>query len=192
MKEKVIKASCFIFLEIFCLFTIGYFVLGSPIFDINSTGFTFIIFGVVAIILFNLFEFQKIWDFFYIGIFVSFILIMTWFNHSSAKIIIRNSFWFISIGLFMFITWKILTTTSFKNLRFGSIFIWIFSFICIYFLMTLLNIYIFGYYKIAHNVTLLSYLSQAFKIGSILGFSIGLGYELAKFLNTKLQKVINW
>ncbi|MFZ5515374.1 MAG: hypothetical protein ACOY90_01970 [Candidatus Zhuqueibacterota bacterium] len=162
MKEKAIKASCFIFLEIFCLLTIGYFVLGYPIFDTNSTGFTFKIFGLTAIILFNLLEFRKIRDFFYIGILISFILILTWFNHSSAKIVIRNSFWFIAIGLFMFITWKILNTRLFKNLKFGSIFIWIFSFICIYFLMTLLNIYIFGYYKITHNVSILSYLSQAF------------------------------
>jgi len=60
---------------------------------------------------------------------------------------------------------------------------WFLGFICVYLLMTVLNIYIYQFYPIDERFGLLFYAKQSIKIGGVLGFGIGLGNFIVQLLS---------
>ncbi len=186
-KSNFLKPLIFVSLEILCFITLGSLLIGGIIFDPNNTIFSFTIFGTTAVILFNLLEFRNIRDFILLGILISIFILIFGFKNQNSISLIRNISWFIFIGIFVFYTWKIIKAPYFQNFKIGSIFIWIICFITIYFIMTLLNIYLFKTYSIIEGYGTFFYLRQAFKISSLLGLGIGIGYGLAKSISIKYK-----
>jgi hypothetical protein len=51
--------------------------------------------------------------------------------------------------------------------------------------MSLVNIYIFGFYKLAGHINLAFYLRQSVKIGGVLGLGLGIGNTVSSALIKK-------
>ena len=75
------------------------------------------------------------------------------------------------------------------TIRFGSFGIFIIVGIAVYLVMTLFNVYVFNFYRINEQISLSYYISQAIKMGGILGLGIGLGYDLARLIYPKIEKI---
>jgi hypothetical protein len=187
---KVKKALAYFISEICCFAVIGYILMGSSIFQFNSTAIFFTIFAITAILLFTILEIWTIREFIYLGILISLFIVYVWSRNKSLPEIIRNSLWFITIGGFTWISHKVMKSWNPQKLRFVPLVVWIISFNCIYLIMLLFNLYIFRFYRITEDFTFVFYLKQALKYGTVVGLSIGLGYFLAEII-IKDFKILN-
>ena len=187
---KIIKALIFFITEICCFAIIGYILLGPAIFQFNNTAIFFTVFGITAIFLFTVLEFWNIRDFIYLGLLVSLFIVFIWSRNKAFLEIIRNSLWFITIGTFTWLSYKIMKSWNSLNLRFIPLVVWIISFNCIYLVMLVFNLYVFGFYRISEDFTFVFYLKQALRYGTVIGVGIGLGYLLADIIIKNL-KILN-
>jgi hypothetical protein len=185
MKTK--KALIFFISELCCFAIIGYILMGPAIFQFNSTAIFFTIFGVTAILLFTILEFWTIREFIYLGLLISLFIVFIWSRNKSFLEIIRNSLWFIAIGIFTWLSQKIIRSWNPQKLSIIPLVVWIISFNCIYLIMLLFNLYVFRFYRISGDLTFVFYLKQSLKYGTIIGVSIGLGYLLADFIIINLK-----
>jgi len=185
MKAK--KALIFFITEICCLAIIGYILQGPAIFQFNSTAIFYMIFGITAILLFTVLEFWNIREFIYLGLLVSLFIVYVWSRNNSFLEIIRNSLWFITIGTFTWLSYKIIKSWNPQKLMIIPLVVWIISFNCIYFIMLVFNLYVFMFYSISEDLTFIFYLKQALRYGTVIGVSIGLGYLLADFIIKNLK-----
>ena len=68
---------------------------------------------------------------------------------------------------------------------------WIVALNLIYFIMLMLNIFVFNVYRINSELTFIFYLKHTLRFGTIYGLGIGLGYILAEFITGKLESSEN-
>jgi hypothetical protein len=90
--------------------------------------------------------------------------------------------WFILIGLLADYHALAEKKEWYLNSKAWSIIIWLAGFVCVYAVMTFLNIFIYHYYSINEQATIWLYLKQIIKIGGVLGFGIGLGQFISGYL----------
>ncbi len=185
MKAK--KAMIFFVTEIACFEIIGYILLGPVIFKFNTTAIFTVIFGITAILFFTILEFWNIRDFIYLGLLISLFIVYAWSRNKSFAEIIRNSLWFITIGLFTFLSHKVIKAWNPRKFKVVPLLAWLISFNCIYLIMLVFNLYIFKFYRLSEDLTFIYYLKQALKLETVIGISIGLGYILANIIIERIK-----
>jgi len=114
-----------------------------------------------------------------------------WSRNDTLSMVIRNSLWFITIGIFTFLSYRILDTANLHKLLIIKLLVWIVAFNLIFFIMMMVNIFVFDVHRINSEMTFVFYLKQALRFGTIYGLGIGLGYMLAEFINGKLESSEN-
>jgi len=184
------KALIFFITELCCFMIIGYILLGPVIFRFDTTAKYITIFGITAILFFTILEFWNIREFIYLGLLISLFIVYVWSRDKSFLEIIRNSLWFITIGVFTWLSHRIVNSWNPQKLIVIPLVAWIISFNCIYLIMLVFNLYVFRFYRISEDLTFVLYLKQALKYGTVIGISIGLGYLLANFIIKNL-KILN-
>ena len=189
MTPKQLNPIVYILFEAACFLLMGYFVFDKVIFDIETTGIYFSLFGIFLIVMFNLLEYRNATDFLIVGILLTIISVILFFENSDLLTILRNSLWFILLALGSFTIWRILALQQFRNLAFGYFSIFIIVGVGIYLFMTLFNVYIFRFYRLNEQIGFSFYITLAIKTGGILGFGIGLGYDLARLSYPKIEKM---
>jgi hypothetical protein len=120
-----------------------------------------------------------------IGIIIALFFMLSWFDRDSFMIIFRNAFWFVLIGAAVYYSRSLISISHLKSLKIGPILLWMVAFILVYAIMAILDVYVFDTYVTLRNQDLLFYLKQALKVGGLLGFGIGAGYQIMKYIDTK-------
>ena len=188
MKTK--KALIFFTTLICCFAIIGYILLGNTFFQFNSTAKFFTIFGVTAILFLTILEFWNTREFVLVGLLISLFIVYVWSRNSSFFEVIRNSLWFITIGVFTWLSHKAVKSWFPQKLKVIPLVIWIISFNCIYLIMLIFNLYVFRFYTLSGDLTFIYYLRLALRYGTTIGVSIGLGCILADIIIKNL-KILN-
>jgi hypothetical protein len=188
---KTIRTLIFFITLASCFFLTGLILVGTELFNFESTGKYHLIFGLTAIIFFTILKFWRFSDFIYLGLLISMFIVFVWSRDDSLLVIIRNSLWFITIGIFTFLSYKILQTANPRKFKLIPLVVWIVSFSLIFFVMLMFNIFVFNVYKVEGDLTFVFYLKQSLRFGVIYGLGIGLGYILADFIIEKLKSSEN-
>lgn len=171
MKDLLIQIGIeTVFFIIIGILFIGYFVIVP-----NNTGFSYTIFGFSAIIFYQLLINSNLKSYIFLGLLISLFLILVFKTNNHVLVFIRNLCWFLWIGIMIYILVFIGKKNWFGTTKLWIIVSWFLGFVSVYILMTLMNIYVFDFYKTDQRVTVYFYLKEAFKIGGILGIGIGLG-----------------
>ncbi|MFZ0453885.1 MAG: hypothetical protein WCE54_06800 [Ignavibacteriaceae bacterium] len=168
-------------IETLCFIIIGILLLGYFVIIPNNTGFSYTIFGFSAIIFYQLLVNSNIKSYVLLGMLFSIFIIIILKTNNNVLVFIRNLCWFLFIGVMIYYLSYIGKKNWFRTTKLWIIVSWFIGFVSVYILMTLMNIYIFEFYKTNHQLTTYFYLKQAFKIGGILGIGIGFGNLISLF-----------
>jgi hypothetical protein len=188
---KTTKALIFFVVIAFCYALTGLLLVGPVLFDMESTAKFHLVFCLTAILFITILRFWRISDFIYIGLLLSMFIVFVWSRSDTLSIIIRNSLWFITIGIITFLSYRMLDTANLHKLLIIKLLVWIVAFNLIFLIMMMLNIFVFNFYRINGELTFIFYLKQALRFGTIYGLGIGLGYILAEFIAGKLESSEN-
>ncbi len=188
MKTK--KALVFFITLSCCLAIIGYILLGTDLLKFDTTAKYFTIFGLTAILFLTILKFWNTREFILLGLLISLFIVYVWSRNSSLPVVIRNSLWFITIGAFTWLSHEAVKLWSPSNLKIVPPIVWIISFNCIYLIMLIFNLYVFGFYSITGDLTFIYYLKLAMRYGTTIGLGIGLGSVLADIIIKNL-KILN-
>jgi hypothetical protein len=184
---KIIKTLIFFVTVAFCYALTGLLLVGPGLFEMESTARYQLIFCLTAIVLITILRYWRISDFIYIGLLLSMFIVFVWSRNDTLSIIIRNFLWFITIGIFTFLSYRILATANLNKLLIIKLLVWVVAFNLIFFIMMMGNIFVFDFYRINSELTFVFYLKHALRFGTIYGLGIGLGYILAEFITGKLE-----
>ncbi len=187
MERKMARYLTSVVLEVICFLALGALVFTPQILNPHTTDFTFTIFGICAVFMFNalLFEPRKT------PMFVAAIVVLAsfflWFRNSTAAVTIRNLLWFLFIAGGAYLTSKVVDHPIKGNSSILGLAMWTGCFALVYLVMTFLNIFVFGFYHIGFqyeriNIGAAWYLGRALVIGGLLGFGIGIGFVLSSLV----------
>ncbi len=188
---KIIKTLIFFVTVAFCYALTGLLLVGPGLFKMESTAKYHLVFCFTAIVLITILRYWRISDFIYVGLLLSMFIVFVWSRNDTLSMVIRNSLWFITIGIFTFLSYRILDTANLHKLLIIKLLVWIVAFNLIFFIMMMVNIFVFDVHRINSEMTFVFYLKQALRFGTIYGLGIGLGYMLAEFINGKLESSEN-
>ncbi|MFH1194381.1 MAG: hypothetical protein V1720_01635 [bacterium] len=165
--DSIIQAIIFILL--------GIAVLGIYVLDVDNTLFTYTLFGLAAILFEIVFKLRNLRDFIFICAFIAIFLIVVFLPSNDFKILLRNFFWFILIGFFVYSYNKHRLKIRWAKTKPGIVAFYLIGFLIIYIIATLLNIFVFESYSYIRSTSLMHYLSNAVKVGGVLGIGLGIG-----------------
>lgn len=188
---KIIKPLIFFITVAFCYALTGLLLVGPELFNMESTAMFHLVFCLTAIVLITILRYWRISDFIYIGLLLSMFIVFVWSRSSTLLMVIRNSLWFITIGIFTYLSYRILNMPNLHKLLIIKLLVWVVAFNLIFFIMLMLNIFVFDVYRINGEITFIFYLKHALRFGTIYGLGIGLGYILAEFITGKLESSEN-
>ncbi|HEX2869416.1 MAG TPA: hypothetical protein VHO03_20400 [Ignavibacteriales bacterium] len=167
-----------IFVHIFVFLVVGIILLGSAVASPSNSLFSFSMYGLSAVIFYYLLVNKGLKEFILGGAFAVFIINVLLKPNLELLVYTRNILWYILIGILTFIIYKkekdkpaLYTAAS-----------WFGGFILVYLIMAFMNMYVFSFYRLNGNSTVLFYIMQSVKIGGVLGLGIGFGKILADFL----------
>jgi hypothetical protein len=175
--QIVIQVASFIIL--------GILLLGTYILDPNNSIFSFTIYGVSAILFYHYCRRYNLINFILIAALYSLLIIIAFQKTSHIVKLGRNISWFILIGLLTYSLTVIEKQEWYLKSKAWIISYWLFGFILVYIVMTILNIYVFGFYLVDEKYTFWLFLKQSVKIGGILGLGIGLGSLINSYIFKK-------
>ncbi len=185
IKSIIVNAG----IEIIVFILIGILALGSNIIVPNNTGFSFTIFGFAAVVFYYLLTGSGLKNFITLGTLLALLLVIIFKTSDDVLVLIRDFFWFPFIGAMVFVISLLEKKVWFNSTKLWIAAVWFLGFAAVYIIMGLLNIYIFGLYRISARINLFFYLSHAVKIGGVLGIGIGLGKILkVLFIKGKLSQ----
>jgi hypothetical protein len=167
-----------IIIEFAALVATGTLFLSVQILNPHNTIFSYTIFGLTAIILFNSLQYQGKRVFIYLAPTLMLVSLMAWFKIGEISLLVRDVLWFVLISVATFMSWSLLKKSTTSKINILPIVIWVIAGVIVYFLMTMMNIYVFGAYRLNDVITSGYYISQALKFGSTLGAGIGAGVAI--------------
>ena len=161
---------------IVCFLIMGIILYGFYIFNPKFSAFSNIIYGLSAILFYNYCRLTGRKNFILLSALYSIIMIIIFQRTTHVLRFGRNLCWFILIGILAYIITDIEKKEWFLKSKAWIISSWLFGFIIVYIVMSILNIFVLGFYPMDVQFTFLLYLKQSVKIGGTLGFGIGLGH----------------
>ncbi len=175
-------------IEIVCFLAVGLLFFTPQLLNPKTTDFSFTIFGVCAVLFFNGLEFKSTRALSYVPLVVAFVVFILWFRNDSAAATARNALWLLLIAGGTYISWRVLLRQTAWNSLVLAVVIWPISFVVVYVVMGLLNIFVFRFYHVGWyyegvRITAGWYLIRGVEIGAVLGFGIGIGFIISGFLN---------
>ncbi len=185
IKNILVKSG----IEILCFVLIGIAAIGGAVINTNSTGFSYTIFGFAAIVFYYLLTESGIKNFLTLGTLLALLLVIIFKTDDNVLVLIRNFCWFPIIGMMVYYISLLEKKDWFKASKLWISAAWFLGFITVYIFMGILNIAVFSTYMITARINLFFYLSQAVKLGGVLGFGIGLGKLIEK--NLTGRKLLN-
>ena len=188
MERQVGRYLESVVLEVICFLVLGTLAFTSVILNPRTMGFTFTIFGIWAVVVFNALQFEPRRTYMFVALIVVFMSFVLWFTRFTIGESIRYPFWLLFIAGGTFLTHKILRSGSLRNSSFLSILQWAVSFAMIYLVMTFRNIYLFKAYFIGVRyegveINDFWYFARALEMGGVLGLGIGIGYVLSTHID---------
>ena len=185
MKEELRNHLTQACIEIIIFVLLGLLLLGYPVINPKSTGFTFTIFGFSAVVLYHLRFYDNKKNFVLLGTLFSFFMVIVFKTNNNFLVLVRNLFWFICIGILVNYLVAFEGQEWFTASKLWKTASWFVGFIAVYILMSFVNIYIFGFYKLAGHINITFYLRQSVKLGGVLGLGLGLGSTVSTALIKK-------
>ncbi len=184
MERQMVRYAISVVLEVICLLAIGALFLTPQILNPRTTDFTFTIFGICAVLMFNALRFEPRKTLLYLTLIATFIALILGFKNSNVVAMIRNVLWFCFIGGSTYLISRILGSHAARNSKILAVIVWTVSFALVYLVMTFLNIFVFGFYHIGFlfegaKINAMWYFVRAIEIGGLLGFGIALGFIAA-------------
>ncbi|MBM4168519.1 MAG: hypothetical protein FJ215_05115 [Ignavibacteria bacterium] len=169
-------------IEAFCFIVVGYIALSPGILDPGSSMFSFTIFGLIGVLLYNSLESEARRIFLSFSGIAALLFFLLWFEHSSFLRISTTVLWFVLIGGLAFVAWRLLQPENIRNSLFLPLIIWLASWIAVYLVMTFLDVFIFGEREIATDVAASWFFLRGIGSGAILGLGTGVGFILTRML----------
>jgi len=172
-------------IQIASLFIKGAFLFGIYIFEPKYFSFSYTIYGISAILLYNYCRLTTLKNFILLGLLYSILMIVVFQRSYNISKLGRNIIWFILIGLLSYYLTVIEKKEWYLKSKAWIVSYWLFGFIIIYVIMSFLNIYVFDFWPIIKDrYPVWLWLKQSVKIGGTLGIGIGLG----SLINTYIFK----
>lgn len=171
---KMAVAAAF---EVIAFAIVGFLYNGREIFNPKTTFFSYTLFGLTTIILFNLLEFRSKKEFFAAACSISFLVVAIYFRSTTIFFVLRNILWFVIITAGVYVTHSILHHHLFRRNKFVSLTVWMGCCASYYFFMTACNLYVFNFYPQAFTV---HFFLRSAAMGFSMGLGIGIGYEIFK------------
>ncbi len=173
-----------VILEVLCFIALGALILTPQVLDPSTTGFTFTIFGVCAVLTFNALQFEPRKTFGFAAAVATLVGFIMMLRNPTAAFFIRNLLWFLFIIGGAYLTNKIVRHPSWGNPSVLGLVMWTASFALIYLAMTFVDIFVFGFYPTGFqyegmHIGAAWYFGRAIVIGGVLGFGIGVGFVLS-------------
>jgi hypothetical protein len=168
-------------ITIVCSILLGLLVFGKYILIPNNTGFYYTIYGISAILFYYYRIKSSTKNYILLGTLYSILMIIIFQRSSHLLVLSRNFCWFLLIGLLSNYHAMAEKEEWYVKSKAWIITIWLAGFICVYAVMTFLNIFVYSYYPLNDRMTILLYFKQIVKIGGVLGFGIGLGQFLSGY-----------
>ena len=187
MERQMVRYLASVILAVICFLAIGVLILTPQIFNPRTTYFTFTIFGVCAVFMFNALRFEPRKTLIFVAAIILLASFILAFRNSTVALAIRNLLWFLFIVGGAYMTSKAIRHPSMGNPSVLGLVMWTGAFALIYLVMTFLNIFVFRFYPIGveyERVTISAswYFARAFRIGAVLGFGIGIGFVVSNFV----------
>ena len=177
MATKYNRMFTSIIIEAITFLSIGMLFAGKFIFDVHSSTFTYVIFGIASILLINILEYISFRNFVFAAIVFAIIFMIAYYNNYMPLYSVRNLLWFLFIGFSIYYSSKFLTQEKYKTRKFLGIAVWMINFAVVYLIMTLINTYAFKFYD---SAMIKQFLIIAFNMGTSMGLGIGIGYEVSR------------
>lgn len=188
MKEGLLNHLAQACIEITIFIILGLLLLGYPVIFPDSTAFSFTIFGFSAIVLYHLRKHNNKKNFFLLGTLFSLFMVVVFKTNNGFIILLRNLIWFLLIGVLVNYLAVFESQEWFTASKLWRTASWFLGFIAVYAVMSLVNVYIFGLYRIGGHINLVFYLRQSVKIGGVLGLGLGIGNTLStSFIKKKTE-----
>jgi hypothetical protein len=186
MKEILIQVG----VETMSFIVIGILFIGHFVIVPNNTGFSYTVFGFSAIIFYQLLINGNLKSYILLSMLISLFMVIIFKTNNNITAFIRNLCWFLYIGIMIYCLVFIGKKNWFRTTKLWILVSWFLGFASVYILMTLMNIFIFDFYKTDQQVTVFFYLREALKTGGILGLGIGIGNLISLlFINEKKAAV---
>ena len=187
MERQMARYLTGVILEVICFLAIGALILTPQIFNPHNTYFTFTIFGICAVFMFNALRFEPRKVLILVAVIILLASYIFAFRNSTLTLAIRNLLWFLLIVGSAYITSKAVRHPSMGNTSVLGLVLWTGAFALIYLVMTFLNIFVFRFYPIGveyerETISASWYFARALRVGAVLGFGIGIGFVVTNFV----------
>lgn len=188
MKLKIKTMLIEIAIPTLCFVLLGLLFIGDFIIQPDNSLFFFTIYGLSAILFYNLIIHFGIRSFVLLGILFSLLMLLIFKPTTNILVNLRNINWFILIGILSYIISQFEKKGWHKSSMMLTVTSWFVGFILLYVIMALLNIYVYNFYKIGGEVGLFFYLRQSIKLGGVLGIGIGFGELITQSMKQSSAK----
>jgi hypothetical protein len=194
MERQIARYLTSVILEVVCFLALGALILTPQIINPRTTYFTFTIFGLCAVFMFNALRFEPRKTLIFVAAIIVLASFIFAFRNSTVALAIRNLLWFILIVGGAYMTSKAIRRPSTGNPSVLGLVMWTAAFALIYLIMTILNIFVFRFYPIGveyerATISASWYFARALRIGAVLGFGIGIGFVVTNFVEKGIRAV---
>lgn len=169
--------------EIVVVCVLGYFLIGREIFVVRHPSMSFLVLSLTGIGAFNVLLFRGKTEFYYLLLFVTVTLSITWFFNHSFSLTFRGLGRFWAVVVMVMAVRGILRTGWVSRIPFVGFTVWLIVGIVFYGLLVMMDLYLFSLYPPEAGGYYFDFLKNALKLGAVMGGSIGLGYEVGRLLS---------
>ncbi len=187
MRSDANTVVVFVIAELTLLALAGFAFVGGAVLNLRHPLFSFSVFGVATIGLFNVLEFRNAREFSVIVVSVVVFYAFTWFVKFSVVQTLRGLLLLFLISAVAYLAWKILHRAFFLNLRFGSFGVWVVLGVVFYLFVKAFDLYAFRVSLSSPAVSALDHFLESARLGGVMGLGIGLGYDTGKLVSSRFN-----
>lgn len=185
MKINLKDTSLQILIKVVCMIIIGFVFLGSAVLSTSNDLFSYTIFGLSIILFYYMIRIWGIKESILPAAIVSVIFILTLLNVSLISSFFKYLLCFIFFGALVYYISEFEKGKKYSSLLF-ILLCWFLGPVLVYFVVGILNVYVFKLYILSEYESIISYCFNEIKTGAVLGISLSIGALLQiKFLDIK-------